>query len=108
MVLCGFISAVGMYCFTQGYRVAPASTVAPFEYVMIGWSVLWGYVFWGDVPGPATLVGVAATVAAGVYVLQHQARAQRRAAPRPAPPRADGRGRVRGSLERQPRGACLK
>ena len=86
MILCGFISAVGMYCFTQGYRVAPASTVAPFEYVMIGWSALWGYVFWGDVPGPSTLVGVAATVAAGVYVLQHQARAQRarRAAARAA------------------------
>ena len=77
MVLCGLISAVGMYCFTQGYRVAPASTVAPFEYVMIGWSVLWGYVFWGDVPGPSTLVGVATTVGAGVYVLHHQARSQR-------------------------------
>ena len=84
MVLCGLISGVGMYCFTQGYRVAPASTVAPFEYVMIGWSVLWGYVFWGDVPGPSTLVGVATTVAAGVYVLQHQARAQRDAPRRAA------------------------
>ncbi len=77
MVLCGLISGVGMYCFTQGYRVASPSTVAPFEYVMIGWSALWGYLFWGDVPGPSTLVGVAATVAGGVYVLQHQARAQR-------------------------------
>ena len=77
MVLCGLISGVGMYCFTQGYRVAPPSTVAPFEYVMIGWSALWGYVFWGDVPGPSTLIGVAATVAGGIYVLHHQARSQR-------------------------------
>src|SRR5262245_4337363 len=77
MVLCGLISGVGMYCFTQGYRVARPSTVAPFEYVMIGWSALWGYVFWGDVPGPSTLLGVAVTVAAGIYVLHHQARSQR-------------------------------
>ena len=63
MVLCGFISSVGIYCLTQAYRVAPASTVSPFEYAMIGWAVLWGYVFWGDVPGPATLFGVATTVA---------------------------------------------
>jgi drug/metabolite transporter (DMT)-like permease len=77
MGLCGLISGVGIYCLTQAYRVAPASTVSPFEYVMIGWAVLWGYVFWGDVPGPATLAGVATTVAAGVYVLHHQARAQR-------------------------------
>jgi drug/metabolite transporter (DMT)-like permease len=77
MALCGLISAVGIYCLTQAYRVAPASTVSPFEYVMIGWAVLWGYVVWGDVPGPATLLGVATTVAAGLYVLHHQARSQR-------------------------------
>jgi drug/metabolite transporter (DMT)-like permease len=48
--------------------------------------VLWGYVFWRDVPSPATVLGVATTVAAGVYVLHHQARAQRerrRGAPAP-------------------------
>jgi drug/metabolite transporter (DMT)-like permease len=54
---------------------------------MIGWAVLWGYVFWGDIPGPWTLLGVATTVGAGVYVLHHQARTQRerrRAARAPA------------------------
>jgi drug/metabolite transporter (DMT)-like permease len=77
MALCGLISAVGIYCLTQAYRVASPSTVAPFEYIMIGWAVLWGYVFWGDVPGPSTLLGVAITVAAGVYVLHDQARSRR-------------------------------
>jgi drug/metabolite transporter (DMT)-like permease len=77
MMLCGLIAGVGIYCLTQAYRVAPASTVAPFEYVAIGWAVLWGYVFWGDVPGPSTAIGVAATVAAGVYVLHHQAMSHR-------------------------------
>jgi drug/metabolite transporter (DMT)-like permease len=73
MVLCGIVAGVGMYCLTQAYRVAPGSTVAPFEYIMIGWAVLWGYVFWGDVPGASTVIGVATTVGAGVYVLHHQA-----------------------------------
>jgi drug/metabolite transporter (DMT)-like permease len=77
MALCGLISGVGIYCLTQAYRVAPGSTVAPFEYIMIGWAVLWGYVFWGDIPGPTTVIGVLTTTGAGVYVLQHQARAQR-------------------------------
>jgi drug/metabolite transporter (DMT)-like permease len=74
MVICGLIAGVGIYCLTQAYRVAPPSTVAPFEYIMIGWAVLWGYVFWGDIPGPSTVIGVATTVAAGVYVLHHQRR----------------------------------
>ncbi len=77
MALCGLISSVGIYCLTQAYRIAPASTVAPFEYIMIGWAVLWGYVFWGDIPGPTTVIGVVTTVGAGVYVLEHQARLQR-------------------------------
>jgi len=77
MVLCGLTSAVGIYCLTQAYRVAPGSTIAPFEYIMIGWAVLWGYVFWGDIPGPTTVIGVITTIGAGVYVLQHQARVQR-------------------------------
>jgi len=34
-------------------------------------------VFWGDIPGPTTVIGVLTTIGAGVYVLQHQARAQR-------------------------------
>jgi drug/metabolite transporter (DMT)-like permease len=74
MMLCGLVASVGMYCLTQAYRLAPAGTVAPFEYIMIGWAVLWGYVFWGDVPGPSTVIGVATTVGAGVYVLHHQTR----------------------------------
>ena len=77
MTVCGLIAAVGIYCLTQAYRVAPASTVAPFEYIMIAWAVLWGYLVWGDVPGPSTVIGVATTVGAGVYVLHHQARSHR-------------------------------
>jgi S-adenosylmethionine uptake transporter len=87
MALCGLTSGVGIYCLTQAYRLAAGSTVAPFEYVMIGWAVLWGYVFWGDVPGPTTVIGVLITTGAGVYVLHHQARArreQRRQARQPA------------------------
>jgi drug/metabolite transporter (DMT)-like permease len=77
MMLCGVIAGIGIYCLTQAYRMAPASTVAPFEYITIGWAVLWGYVVWGDVPGPSTVIGVATTVAAGLYVVHHQALVKR-------------------------------
>ena len=77
MMLCGVIASAGMYCLTQAYRLAPAGTVAPFEYAMIVWSVLWGYLIWGDVPGFFTVAGVSLTIGAGLYVLHHQARRHR-------------------------------
>lgn len=77
MALCGLIAGTGAYALAQAYRAAPASTVAPFEYVMIVWAVFWGYVFWGDVPGAATVVGVAMTVGAGLSVVHHQAVVER-------------------------------
>ena len=73
----GLVACVGGYALVQAYRSAPASTVAPFEYVMILWAVLWGYVFWGDVPGPFTIVGVALTIGAGLYVANREARGHR-------------------------------
>jgi drug/metabolite transporter (DMT)-like permease len=77
MAACGLISGAGAYCLAQAYRAAPAGAVAPFEYVTIAWAVLWGYVFWGSVPGPATLGGLVLTVGAGLYLGHHEARHER-------------------------------
>jgi drug/metabolite transporter (DMT)-like permease len=73
----GLVASVGGYSLVQAYRAAPAGTVAPFEYVMILWAVLWGYLFWGEVPGPFTVAGVALTIAAGLYVAHREARSRR-------------------------------
>ncbi len=66
----GFIAALGSWCLSNACRVAPANLVAPFEYSAITWVVLWGFLFWGEVPGPAVAVGVAMIVGAGLYVLR--------------------------------------
>jgi len=88
MAACGAIAAFGFLFLSQAYRAAPASTVAPFEYVGLPWAVLWGYAVWGELPGPATLVGVALVVGAGLYVLRREsARGRRIAAGRGLRPR---------------------
>jgi drug/metabolite transporter (DMT)-like permease len=78
MMLCGLTAGAGAYCLAQAYRAAPASTVAPFEYVMIVWAVLWGWLFWGTVPGPSTVVGMALTVGAGLFLGRHETLDERR------------------------------
>lgn len=71
---CGGIAAVGLSLLTYAYRVAPSSTVAPFEYSFIFWGVLWGWLFWSELPGSTAWGGIALLVAAGLLVIRAEAR----------------------------------
>lgn len=77
LVLCGFIATGGFYCLSQGYRVAPVSIVAPFEYVALPMAVIWGLAIWNEVPATTTLIGIALIVGSGIYVI-HRERLQSR------------------------------
>lgn len=72
LVACGLISACGFYCLSQGYRIAPASVVAPFEYVAMPLAVLWGLIFWQEIPTIHTLVGIVMILASGLYILSRE------------------------------------
>jgi S-adenosylmethionine uptake transporter len=70
MASTGVIAAVGSWCLSSAYRVAAANLVAPFEYTAITWAVMWGFLLWGEVPGPLVATGVVMIVAAGLHVLR--------------------------------------
>jgi drug/metabolite transporter (DMT)-like permease len=72
MALCGVIAAIGIYLLGQAYRLAPAAAVAPFEYSSLPFAVLWGYLFWGTVPGAHLWLGIALLVGSGLYVLRRE------------------------------------
>jgi drug/metabolite transporter (DMT)-like permease len=67
-VLAGCISIVALLCTNRSLKLAPASVVAPYQYSMIVWAVMFGYVVFGDVPSAATIVGAAIIIAAGLYI----------------------------------------
>ena len=70
MSACGAIAAVGLTLLTQAYRIGRSSVVAPFEFTFAFWGVLWGWLFWGDLPDALGWAGIAVIIAAGVYVLR--------------------------------------
>ena len=72
LTLCGLIAACGFYCLSQGYRVAQASIVAPFEYIAMPIAVIWGISIWDEVPRLTTILGIALIVASGLYVLHRE------------------------------------
>ena len=70
----GFIWASGMFLVAKAYSLALASVAAPFEYVTLPINVMWGYVFWREIPTLATWVGAGLTLASGLYIFFREAR----------------------------------
>ncbi|MFC7396816.1 DMT family transporter [Chelatococcus sp. GCM10030263] len=83
-VLLGLLGVVSMsagFCVNRALKLAPASVVVPYQYTMIVWAVIFGYVFFADIPRPETLIGAAIIVAAGLFIfLREQAAARQRPA----------------------------
>ncbi len=61
-------SLVAVLLLTRGYQLAEASLVSVFEYSVLGFSALFGWLVWGDVLGPAGLLGLALIAGAGSLI----------------------------------------
>jgi S-adenosylmethionine uptake transporter len=68
MALLGIVSMGAHLCVTRSLKLAPAATVAPYQYTLIVWAIVLGYPVFGDVPSPHMLTGAAIIVAAGLYI----------------------------------------
>jgi drug/metabolite transporter (DMT)-like permease len=64
----GCISVGALLCVNRSLKLAPASVVVPYQYSMIVWAVMFGYVVFGDVPQMATILGAAIIIGAGLYI----------------------------------------
>ncbi|MEO3427954.1 DMT family transporter [Pelagibius sp. CAU 1746] len=73
-LLMGIIGTAGMSLITQGYRHAPAAVIAPFDYTVLVWGVIFGWAIWGDIPAPNVWAGAAILVASGLYILHRETR----------------------------------
>lgn len=76
---CGLIASIGLSLLTYAYRVAPSSSVAPFEYSFIIWGVLWGWLFWAQLPTTLAWAGIALLIGAGLLVIRAEAQMEKAA-----------------------------
>jgi len=70
----GLVWAGWMYFMSRAYSVAPASVIAPFEYLSLPINILWGLVIWQEIPTWMTLAGALLTLLSGLYVLYREQR----------------------------------
>ena len=87
LILCiGLASAMGGFLIGLAYKLAEAATVAPFEYVAMPCSILWGVLVFGEWPDAIAWLGIMMIIGSGIFVIfrEHQA-GQEIAAERPMP-----------------------
>jgi drug/metabolite transporter (DMT)-like permease len=77
----GVTNAIGQWFWTRSLHLAPAAAVTPFYYLMLVWSLIIGFLVWGDVPTASLLIGSAIVVATGLFLFLREARLQRRPPP---------------------------
>ncbi len=56
----------------KAYEAAAAATVTPFGYASVVWAVLFGFVFFGDLPDIWTVTGAAVITLSGLYIFQRE------------------------------------
>ena len=68
LLVLGGLATLGHFLFTAAYREAPASLLAPVNYMHLVWAALLGWLVFGHFPDGLTLVGMAIVAGAGVAV----------------------------------------
>jgi drug/metabolite transporter (DMT)-like permease len=84
--LLGMVAMVAHVCVNRSLKLAPASTVVPYQYTTIVWAVLLGYLVFGDVPDVWMLTGAAIIIGAGLFIFLRERRLARRASFSEPPP----------------------
>jgi drug/metabolite transporter (DMT)-like permease len=69
LIATGVIGGLSHIFLTESYRHAPQSVVAPFNYTTMLWALVFGYVFFNEIPVPLVLIGASIIAAAGLIVV---------------------------------------
>jgi drug/metabolite transporter (DMT)-like permease len=69
LIAIGVIGGLSHIFLTESYRYAPASVVAPFDYVALLWAFLFGYMLFDEVPTVHVYAGAAIVAASGLFVI---------------------------------------
>ena len=76
--LLGVVAMLAHLLMARSLKLADAATVAPIQYTLLVWAILFGWLIFGDVPGEAILVGAGLIIFSGLAIWLRERRAGRR------------------------------
>ena len=68
IALLGIVAMFAHVCVNRSLKLADAATVTPFQYTLLFWAVLFGWLVFGDIPRPAMLLGAIIIIGAGLFI----------------------------------------
>ncbi len=70
----GVMMTLAHYSLIIGLARAPASKIQPFHFTLIFWAIIYGYIFYGDIPDIPTLIGSGIIALSGIFIIQSQSK----------------------------------
>ena len=70
----GALASIGGYYISQAYRLGEAAMVAPFEYLALPLSILWGVLFFAEFPDAVSWLGIFLIAGSGLYTVWRENR----------------------------------
>ena len=68
MIATGVTASVAFILLFKAYSIASPAVVSPFEYSILLWSSLSGWIFFNEIPNLQTIVGIFIIVISGIYI----------------------------------------
>ena len=77
IIVMGVVATFSFYFVFSAYSIASPSAISLFEYSLIIWSIITGYLLFNDIPSIRTFIGVVLIISAGIYIyIREKARDQ--------------------------------
>jgi len=79
LALLGVVAMVAHVFTNRSLILADAATVTPYQYTLLVWAVLFGWLFFNETPRTTTLIGAAFIVASGLFIFFREQKLGKRA-----------------------------
>ncbi len=82
--LLGIVAMAAHMLVNRALKISDAATVAPLQYTLLLWAVVFGWMFFGDVPRLSMMLGAGLIVASGLFIFFRERQLKARDAVSPA------------------------
>ena len=70
-IFLGFFFCMGLFLQIKALSITPASVLAPYNYTIIVWAILFGLIVYKEIPDIFTIIGAIIIVASGVFIFRY-------------------------------------